>query len=290
MLRLRIICNPNAAAGRRGWLLDAVLERLNAQGAAIELLHTTRAGDAARFVREAQSDTTDRIVIAGGDGTINDALQGFRDGSPPCAILPVGTANVLAHELGLKPLVSDLTDYLLHGQPQPVFAGRVNAHRFLSVASAGSDARAVADLPRVAKKRLGKLAYLIFGIRSFVRHGSPAFQVKVDGQSHMVSLVIANRGRRYGGNHILAPSASMSDPKLVVTLMPPAGRTRTFLRLSAIAFGLARNGRFLPQTTCDHLEIPSPEGAPVQGDGDVIEHLPARISVDTTPILLVSPG
>jgi diacylglycerol kinase family enzyme len=82
----------------------------------------------------------------------------------------------------------------------------------------------------------------------------------------------------------------MSNPKLVVTLMPPAGPARTFLRLSAIAFGFGRNGRFLPQTTCDHLEIPLPEGSPVQGDGDVIEHLPARISVDTTPIRLVSPG
>ena len=241
------------------------------------------------MVREACTSTTDRIVIAGGDGTINDALQGLHADAPPLAILPVGTANVLAHELGLSRSAQELTRYLLHGRAEPVYPGQINGWRFLSVASAGSDAQAVADLPRAAKRRWGKLAYLIYGVKSFAWHGCPPFPVQVDGTEHMVSVVIANRGTRYGGNHILAPSARLADRVIVATLLPPGGRVTTFLRLAGIAFGRTRTDGKLPQMQCTHLQIAGPAGAPIQADGDVIARLPAEITVEATPVHLIVP-
>lgn len=289
MLRLRMIYNPVAAGGRKVSVLEAVTAQLEAQGVILDMRPALYAGEAARLVRETTSDETDRIVVAGGDGTINDALQGLHAASPPLGILPTGTANVLAHELGLPRSTSDLVQYVLHGKPQPVYPGRVNNRRFFSMASAGSDAQAVMDLPRSAKRRWGKVAYLVYGVASFVRHGSPAFVARVDGVDHHVSLVVANRGKRYGGNHILAPSAQLLNTSLVITLFPPARRARTFMRLAAVAFGARRKPGSLPQLNASRLDLTVPHGAPIQADGDIVARIPATIQVDSEPILLVLP-
>jgi len=289
MLRLRIICNPRAAGGRKADLLNAVIVQLQENGARVELLSISRTGEAARHVRETNRSDTDRLVIAGRDGTINDALQGFDADAPPFAIIPTGTANVLAHELGLKTSAHDLAHYVLNGRIQSAFPGRVNERRFLSLASVGSDARAVADLPRGAKRKLGKLAYVIHGLGSFARHGSPAFCVYVNGIQHKVSIVIANKGSRYGGNYVIAPSARIFDQDMVATLFPPSGWIKTFFRLLMIALGQMQKKQRLPQVPCSRIDIPGPDGAPVQADGDIVGYLPATITVETTPVYVITP-
>ncbi len=288
-MRVRVIHNPMAAGGRKASVLEAVTAQLEAEGVILDMRPAFKAGEAAQLVQETDKTQVDRILVAGGDGTINDALQGLHKDSPPLAILPTGTANVLAHELGLPHSASELANYVLHGTPQRVYPGRVNNRRFFSMASAGSDARAVMDLPRSAKRRWGKLAYLVYGIASFLRHGSPSFVARVDGVDHDVSLVIANRGKRYGGNHILAPSAQLREASLVVTLFPPARRTRTFLRLAGVAFGATRKPSKLPQVMASRLDLSAPQGAPIQADGDIVAKLPATIDVDPEPVLLVLP-
>jgi diacylglycerol kinase family enzyme len=96
--RLLVIHNHAAAAKRRE-RFEAVVAGLAAAGCAVTVRRTEDAGDAARFAAEAHPEDVDIIAVAGGDGTINDALNGFGPDSPPLGLIPLGTANVLAHEI-----------------------------------------------------------------------------------------------------------------------------------------------------------------------------------------------
>lgn len=288
-LRLRIIHNERAGA-RNDARFRAVLERLQHNGHDLRILTTRKAGDAADLVRSANSAAVDMVVVAGGDGTINDALQGFGPGTPPLGLIPLGTANVLAHEIGLGTDPDRIAACLMARHMLDVRAGVVNGRRFMMMASVGLDAQVVSDLPRALKQRLGKLAYLAQTARTLSRFACPPLEVRIDGTPMRTSTIIVNRGQRYGGRFILAPGARICDPRFHATVFPEVGRLAVFARFLAIPLGLVHRLRLVRQVSGARIEIEGPPGDPVQADGDIVAHLPARITLDDQVIRLCVPA
>ena len=287
--KLLVVYNP-IAGRRRQRFLSRVLEELERCGASIRLEPTTARGHAETLAREAAADGSARLVVAGGDGTINEALNGLGGASLPLAVIPLGTANVLAHELGIGSSARAVATAALDGVPRRVWLGSVNGRRFSMMAGVGFDAHVVRGVSTKLKRALGKGAYGLETLRQLATFAPRHYDVIVDGQAHRAASVLVCNGHYYGGRFVAAPDARLDRPGFQVVLFLDAGVRATLGYMAALAAGrLARHPR-VRILDARHVEIAGPAGEPVQGDGDIIAALPARFEAVADGALLVGPA
>ncbi|OAN48130.1 sphingosine kinase [Paramagnetospirillum marisnigri] len=289
--RVLVIHNPTAGRHKRKRLQD-VIDRLERLGAAVVCRETRMRGDAEDFAALASPDTCDAVVAAGGDGTVNEVLNGLGRGPGGVAlgVIPLGTANVLACEIGLDPKDCDqIARTIAFGHARHVHVGVANRRRFLLMAGAGLDAHVVAGVNIALKRRTGKLAYVVESLKQAVGYDFPVLGIRADGVEYEGRMVVACKGRFYGGPFVAAPDASLEAPKLDVCILPNSGIG------GVVRYGLALPmGRLseLPEVqvvSARSILITGPRGAPVQGDGDIVARLPAEISVGDDTVELICP-
>jgi diacylglycerol kinase (ATP) len=200
----------------------------------VEAVATNGPGSAADIAQRCIDRGADLILAAGGDGTINEVLNGMVHTNVPLGILPAGTANVLANELGIGNTMERAARSLGHYVPERIALGRLstaagNAPRhFLLMAGAGLDAEIVHDINYRLKDALGKVAYWIAG---FSKVGSrlAEFTVEAEGREFLVSFALASRVRNYGGDLEIAPTISLLDDEFELVLFEGAS-SFTFLK------------------------------------------------------------
>jgi diacylglycerol kinase (ATP) len=286
--RILVIFNP--VAGRRPGRITAVTEALRRHRFAVELMATHQRGDAEAFAALATPDRCDLLIAAGGDGTINEVLNGMGrlDTPPPLAVFALGTANVLAAELALPCDPSGFARAIATTPSRPAWLGEVDGRRFSLMASVGFDAWAVHQLNPRLKFRFGRLAYGVSGVRLLLRSRGWRYRLRLDGDPVEAAGVIICKSRFYGGRFLAAPLAAVTDPSLHVCLLPRAGR----LDIIRYAARLARGGGLqrAPGVTIRQacvVDLEGPEGEPVQVDGDILTQMPATVRLATTPVELV---
>jgi len=282
--RLLIIHNP-VAGWRRVGRFRRTLAHLERHGCAITEQATTGPGDAETIA--AAAGEVDGVVVAGGDGTVNEALNGLmqRPGGPlPLAVIPLGTANVLAGELGLPVDPEGAARAIAHGRivtahlGQATFDGRTRC--FALMAGAGFDAQAVARVRTRVKRTLGKGAYVLAGLEAAAGYRFPDLEVRVDGAAYRCAQVVVCKGHYYAGRYVLAPDVRPWLPELHVVLFDRPGsfnaaRYALGMQLDRLQ-GMA-DVRVLPGARS--VRIDGPAGDPVQGDGDLVGHLPVEIGL-----------
>jgi diacylglycerol kinase (ATP) len=287
--RLLIIFNPKAG-GRRRRRFEAVLTELRRLGCELTIRETGRRGDAEQLAASADPTRYDALVVAGGDGTINEAINGLNGADLPLAIVPLGTANVLAAEIGLTTDPDSIARTIALGSPRPISVGMANGRRFILMAGTGFDAHVVRTVDLALKRWLGKGAYAISILRQLLAFDFPEYVVKIDGQTWRAASVLVANAHYYGGRFVCAPAADLRTPTLEICLFERRGR------LCAIGYALAMFTGRLPKlrsyriVTADKVQISGGEGEPVQGDGDIITHLDATIEVVPQAISLLYPS
>lgn len=227
------------------------------------------------------------MVAAGGDGTINEVINGLAvhgEAAPPLGIVPLGTANVLAGELGLPGDARAIAEVLAHGCVRTLYPGIVNGRRFAMMVGAGFDAHVVAALDLRLKRIIGKLAYGIGALAQLRAYRPVAYRVAVDGQVWDVASVIVAKGRFYGGRFVCAPEARLTDPILHVCLFPRIGRWNTLRYAAAVLLGVIHRLPDYRIVTADRITIDGPVGEVVQADGDITARLPLTISLSPQPL------
>jgi diacylglycerol kinase (ATP) len=287
--RILVIYNPAAGSARRA-RLDAIVDRATALGCTVRLAETTAPGHAEILARETGAADIDVIAAAGGDGTVNEVINGLKGKGLTLAVIPLGTANVLADEIGLDRSPDAIARTLATGTPRAIRVGLANGRRFVMMAGAGFDANVVASVSLALKKRVGPLAYVWqAGVVGFMGKLKPC-TVTIDGVRHVSGSAVACNGRRYGGPFVAAPKASLSDDSLQVVLM----RGRNWFSFFRYGLGLmvGKVGAWwdVDIITGREITIEGIDGQPVQADGDIITRLPTRISVDPEPVMLVYPA
>ena len=290
---LLVIYNPTAGGGRRR-RFQAVLDRLHEAGAEVAIWTTTVRGDAERYAAAIDPRQFQRIVIAGGDGTVNEVINGLADNKLggavlPVALLPLGTANVLAAEIGAPFAPEEIARLALHGQTRPVCLGRANGRRFLLMAGAGFDAHVVAGVFRPLKRRVGKTAYVVETLRQFVVFDFPTYDVTIDGKSYRAASVILANARSYGGPHVCAPDASIEAPSLEVCLFLSKGPLHAIRYATALLFGRLPGLSDVRIVRGRKVTVRGPAEDPIQGDGDIIAALPGEVVVLPDAVNLVFP-
>ena len=230
----RLIYNPTAGPRNVRADLDELRALFKEQGWSVELRTTERPGDATRMARQAAANHLDVVIVAGGDGTVNEVVNGLVGSETALGVLPVGTGNLwakqlrvptytLANPLRLRKAARDLMD----GSFRAIDVGEVDGHTFLCWASAGLDAQVTTEMePRDrTTKRLGALPYLIAAV--LVAQSFQGVQTKITLDDDVVRgrtlLVMVNNIQQYGGVLEVAPRAKLDDGFLDVFVFKGLG-------------------------------------------------------------------
>jgi YegS/Rv2252/BmrU family lipid kinase len=298
-----LIRNPTAGR-RRGRLVATVVRLVRAEGWTVDQIDTEAVGDARRLAETCDASRYSVIAVAGGDGTINEVVNGLaqrRNGSPALAIVPLGTANVLAHELGLRASAVQVANTMIAGREILVHPGEAACgdgvpRCFSLMAGAGFDAKVVAGVSTRLKRRFGRGAYLWRSLVEARRYRPVRYAVEVDGRRFEAASVIVTRARLYAGPYVLAPDAALGKPTLHVCLFERWGRSHTIRFGIALLLGrLPRAGGFRVVAGHDvRISVLSDAGEarvqPVQIDGDDALTLPVSIALAPATVRLMQPA
>jgi diacylglycerol kinase (ATP) len=289
-----VIYNPTAGR-RRIRMLWRVLDALLLAGKRVELVETCWAGHATQLARQAAAQGQRMVVAAGGDGTIAEVAGGIAGTGCQLGIIPLGTANVLAHELGLPFQPEGVAAVLGAARTREIWPGVARSTDgspfprngvFVQMLGAGFDAQVVHHISLPLKRRLGAAAYALQAGRELGRYGFPVVRVRVDDRSFEAAGVIVTKGRLYAGRHLLAPEMSPTRPGFTVALFERAGVLATMRYGLGLALGLLpRLGgvRLLParSVAIDAASVP------VQTDGDAGGAAPLEVTDAGRPIPVV---
>jgi YegS/Rv2252/BmrU family lipid kinase len=292
--RIAVIFNPTAGSKQRRRRLAIAIRTLRRTGCRVSLFHTAAHGDAARLAASiATGGGTDTVLVAGGDGTIADVANGLAcSGStrlPALAILPLGTANVLAREIGLPRDPAAQAHVAAAGRTFNMPLASANRRHFLMMAGAGFDAHVVAGIDIAFKRRVGRLAYAVEMLRQLRRFPFGLYRVEMDGQAHRAASVVVSRGRLYGGSFVLAPDARLDEATLHVCRFEHGGRGWAMLYAVALGTGfLPRMPGFVVERA-QRVRIEGETGEPLQADGDIAGALPIDIAMTDRSLRLVVP-
>jgi YegS/Rv2252/BmrU family lipid kinase len=287
-----VIYNPNAGR-RRVALLWRVLDVLVGNGIRLEIVETTHPRHATELARQAVSAGVKLVVAAGGDGTIAEVTQGLAGSPALLGIIPLGTANVLAHELSLPFAPRECAAALVFGRCQEVWPGVVTANGqagdqtrlFVQMLGAGFDAQVVHHLPPRLKRMLGRGAYVAQSMREMMRYRFPPLAVTVDGVAMQAGSVIVSKGRLYGGPYLLAPEASPKRPGFSVIVFEHGGVLPAMLYGAALPLNQLWRAPAIRHIRAARVTL---EGAyETQMDGDAAPHGPLVIEDAAAPIRVV---
>jgi diacylglycerol kinase (ATP) len=276
--------------------LSAAAEILRASGHDPSLVPTEGPGTADAIARNAIADGAELILAAGGDGTINEIAEGVAFSQVPLGILPAGTANVLATEMGIRPGIERAAEQIPQWIPTRVSMGRMQCsngaartRHFLMMAGIGLDARVVYNLSMPLKARIGKLAYYIAGF-SLLGRDLDEFDVIVDGRRLLCSFALVSKVRNYGGDLEIAQSISLMDDTFEVVLFEGRSTFRYLMYLARVAAhrveGLKGVSMIRAKSVC---ASGGDNRIDVQVDGEYTGHLPAQVDILPDALTLLIP-
>lgn len=289
--RKRALVVYNPAAGSGSSLLEPCLKRLAAHGTQFDLHQTKGPGDGEKFVREAAlKGSYDAVAAAGGDGAINEVANGLLGTALPMGIIPLGTVNVLALELGH--LIKDpesAARSIAFGPARAVHVGSVNGRRFLLMVGAGFDGRAVAGVSSKLKNFLGRGAYIAAGLKELFFRSPAELAVDADGSQHQASWVVISNGSLYAGKFLLAPETNLESPGFGVSLV--SGKTRWVLFRALMEMGLNRKAKsvWTRMDSVNRITVTSARDEPAQMDGDAFGLLPLTITSSPQSLEIIMP-
>jgi YegS/Rv2252/BmrU family lipid kinase len=290
-VRVLVIGNPAAGAGRAGRRAAALVRALEARGHAVDWRLTRAPGDARRLAAAGEG-RADCIVAAGGDGTLNEVLNGLAEPSAtPLAPMPLGTANMLARALGVPRDPEALARAVEGGARRRIDLCRADGTRFLAVAGVGFDALVT---ERVGARRHGRLGYRGYAVpilAALARYRPPRLSVRLDGGAPVAGgFLIASKLPNYGGVLRVAPAARLDAGRFEACLLREA-RVPDLLRAVVPAFrgrlAALRNVAFAEAT---HIRVDSESPAPVQLDGDYWGTTPVSFEVEPGVVPVVVPA
>jgi diacylglycerol kinase (ATP) len=281
-----IILNP-AARGARGQRLRAQVEKL-ARGTTI--CATSTAGEAEALARNAVAEGYERIVAAGGDGTINEIVNGMAGHNVALGLLPIGTMNVFATELGLP--VNDLArcwKIIQQNKTHRVDLPRANRKHFVQLAGVGLDAQAVKETSRAFKRNFGPLSYLVSAVQIASRT-PPILRIESeDAVTDEGSFVLVGNGRLYGGKFPFFKQAVMDDGLLDVIVFKRLNYVDIIRYLQNVVFTPQISSPEVEYFQTKRLRVTSEESVPVEIDGELIGNCPVEFKIRAGGLRVLTP-
>ena len=291
-----LISNPKTGryASRRLRPTQELVSQLKSLGVDVELKLTAGPGDATELAARAARNGSPDVIVAGGDGTINEAIQGLAGTKGRLAIIPRGTANVLARELGLPLNEEEATVIAARGKSRRIHLGlaideTTGARRhFALMAGIGLDASIVRRVQPSLKKRIGRGAFWVSGLSHLATWDPHPFTLAIDGREYTATFAAIGNAPRYGGDLAITPGARLDQPEFEVCIIETSSRLRYLHLLShAMREGMPRNNpevRFVKTN-----KVVAHGNAHVQIDGELIGGLPMRFEISPDSLEVIVP-
>ena len=290
-MRVRVIANPVAGRGEGTAIADAVVAVLRQHGWQAEAAVTEGPGHARAIVREARAAELDAVVAVGGDGLVNEIINGPLDPEVALGVIPAGTGNVLARELGLPLRWRAAADSLLRSVAVRFDVGVANGRRFLLMLGVGWDAHLLEEVGRAPRPWLGIWQYVPAILRTAWQPHVYQFSVTADGEQHDSPgwMLIAGNTNLYTWLFRPTPEASPADGVLDFALLRGKGRlalTRALLRSVARKTVCEREAVYFRAASAIVRTEPV---ASFQVDGDLAGEATVEISVEPRALRLLAP-
>ena len=311
MRRVALIYNPASGqhSRRHRAAIDKALLVLSAAGVEAKAHETIAPGSAGVLAKEAVRQGCDTVIACGGDGTVHEVLQSLVGTSVALGVVPLGTANALAANLGLRSSPAKVVRKLLTAAPVRVSVGQISyrdatgatrSRYFTVTAGVGFDALFLSRLDPGLKRRFGYLLYLVEGFRVLVTHSFPLFEAAIvesagaQPRVELISQLLAVRIRDFGGLlHNLAPGATLHKEGLRLVAFKTRSRLHYFLYVMSVIFGHPRTTREIELLDAVSVEcrLCNDSSAHVfaEADGELLGDLPVRIEIAPQTVTLLIP-
>lgn len=283
--RIELIVNPSAGRGKAARLAPEAVARLRARGVECEARYTRAPGDATRLVAEALRGGAECVVVGGGDGTVNEAVNGYvgvARGTQAIGFLPMGTGNDFAKMLGMGNDWRIACDRIAEGRRRRVDAGRCNGRSFANGIGAGFDAQVALEANAMPWLR-GNAVYVAALARTLLlRHRTPLARIVHDGGTieGRITLVAVANGSTYGGAFRMAPAADVADGMLELVVADALSRSGILGLVPHVMRGshVGREGVTVLRTR--RVMVETDEPLAVHADGEIIGNALTRLEVD----------
>ena len=295
-----VIFNP--AAGRARGVQPGALERarkvLARRGIESELAPTYGPGSAPELARRAVREGRGIVIVCGGDGTLNEVVNGLAGSAVPLALLPAGTANVFAKELGLPWNIERAASLIAGGRLRRIALGHVTAAEtreggryFLSLAGAGPDGAMVRAVDQNLKHHTGTIAFWLEGFRQLTVYRFPRFRVKLENETSDATFIVAGRTKHYGGPFRITTHADLYGNDFEVMLCASTGRWRYLSYIPLLLAGVLRGAPDIRYSRAGTMRCEPIDAEPiwVQVDGEPAGCLPAEFRIVRDALTLALP-
>jgi len=291
--KIRIIINP--AAGKDEAILPVINSSMKEAGIEWDASITHEAGDATRLAKAAAKEEIDALAVYGGDGTLMEAITGLIGSDIPLAILPGGSANVMATELGIPADLKEACMLLGHGplETKTIDVGQFDKRHFMIRMSFGFEADVVKGADRKTKNKIGIFAYFLSALAELKKIRKAVYHLKIDGQEHEVeglACVIANTGNLGFSKISLDKHIDVSDGLLDVVVVRKANLS--LFKLIVVTW-LKRqrpdNLELVKHWQGKDISVSSNPKQAVQCDGEVLKTIPLHIKIIPGAIKVLVP-
>ena len=286
--RILVIFNPAARSERA----EGFRDRIQALDPRAVVRPTGGPGDAAALAAQAVKEGYRTVVAAGGDGTINEVVNGLAGSDATLGLLPLGTMNVFAAELGIPGnRLRRCWEIIRAGNVRHIDLARANTHCFIQLAGVGFDAQAVAGVDWQAKKNFGPLSYIISAAKVASRP-PPQLRIESDGGEVMEgSFVLVGNGRYYGGRVAVFKQAVIDDGKLDVLVFKNLGYLDIIRYIQNIFMGTHLALKDVEYFQASRLTVHplSAEDVPFEADGELVGYAPVEFQVSRRSFKVLAP-
>jgi diacylglycerol kinase (ATP) len=252
---------------------------------------TTRTGEAELMARRGIEEGFEKIVAAGGDGTVNEVVNGLAGTSATLGLLPIGTMNVFATELGLPTHDLELCwDIIQAGTTRAVDLPKANQKFFVQLAGVGLDAQVVKETSNQLKRSFGPVSYLISAVQIAARKPPRLFIQSEDATIDEGSFVLVGNGRLYGGPFPFFKHAVIDDGLLDVIVFKRLGYLEIIKYLQDVIFSSDIRVPEIEYFQTRRLRVESEEAVPVELDGELVGNCPVEFSLSERSLRVLAPG
>jgi YegS/Rv2252/BmrU family lipid kinase len=277
-----IIVNPaahNAPSERR---LEELYLWMQANGWRVSWEATEKRGDGTTMAGRAAERRVPLVIACGGDGTVNEVINGLAGSESTLGTIPAGTSNIWAREVGLDKKLIDCVEAMITGERRKVDLGRVGDRYFLLLAGFGIDAAITQSVPLSIKERVGAAAYAISAAKETIRWQAKPIAVRIDGVERELDVLMAFVGntRMYAGITRITPTAIVDDGLLDVCIYAGKGRRDILFHTARTLLQLHRRNKNVIYRRARKVEFDWNEPLPVQLDGDPLDYCPNEVRVE----------
>jgi YegS/Rv2252/BmrU family lipid kinase len=281
------ICNPYAGRALTG--PEEVESRLAPLGYAVEFKRTEYRLHALELAQKAVADNADLVIAAGGDGTINEVASGLALSHVPLAILPCGTANVLAKEIRLPHRIRDCVELIPQLKPVRIALGNGGIRSFVLMAGIGIDAEIIYDLRAAMKRTFGVGGFWLEALRHWTSYRFSPFTVNVDGENYRATFAIVGRAAWYAGGVRITPRADLTGNSFDVCLFQGRSRLDYLRYLSGVLTGTHPHFHDVVYKQGSRIEMTAEVLIRVQMDGEAAGVLPMTFEIVPDALTLLVP-